>query len=464
MKARSNGMKKIDILHMALRNFGRRKARSFLTVLGVVVGTMSVVVMISIGQGLNESYKEEIESWGSLTQIQVSGTSTGPDTGTGVGGTQGDQLYLDDNSVASLSQIPNVLGVMPVKNESVSLIKGKEIWTGNVMGIDLSKMALFGFKTTKGRLLEPTDKDSYVMGYMTAFSFYDPKGNGEWINPTDDQGNPVPLPFDPTTTKLKMTFDTSYGYEMSVGKPKMSKVNCVGVLKMASDDFSYSIIMDYNTVERLKKDYEKKQTSTDTNGSTTGNTSSKLEKNKNKYDIFYVKVDDVNNVSTVQSAITDMGFSCWSAMDILNQVKEQMKIIQFVLGGIGAIAFFVAAIGISNTMVMSIYERTREIGIMKVLGCHLKDIMSLFLMEAALIGLLGGLVGLGLSEGLSFLLNYLSSSGALGGMSIGSKLSVIPFWLIICGIVFPTFMGLVSGLYPAWRATRLSALDAIKNE
>lgn len=440
-------MKKIDILSMALKNFGRRKARSFLTVLGVVVGTMSVVVMISIGQGLNASFQEQIENWGSLTQITVNAGY----------GDQGTEAYLNDDSVATISQIPNVLGVMPVKNEMITLIKGRELWTGNVLGIDPSKMALFDFTTDTGRLLEPTDKNGFVMGYITAFGFSDPKKQGEWISPTDDQGNAVPLPFDPTQTKLKLTFDTSYGYQTGTGKPKMFAVDCVGVLEMAYNDFSYNVIMDYDTLEKLKEDYEK--TLPTTSGST-----GRQEKDKNKYDMFYVKVDDTQNVATVQSTISQMGFSCWSAMDVLNQVKEQMKIIQLVLGGIGAIAFFVAAIGISNTMVMAIYERTREIGIMKVLGCHLKDIMNLFLMEAAIIGLMGGLIGLGLSEGLSFLLNYLSTSGAMGEMSIGSKISVIPFWLVICGVVFPTIVGLVSGLYPAWRATRLSALEAIKNE
>ncbi len=443
-------MKKIDIFRMALRNFGRRKARSFLTVLGVVVGTMSVVVMISIGQGLNASFQEQIENWGSLTQITVNAGY----------GDQGTEAYLNDDSVATISQIPNVLGVMPVKNEMATLIKGREVWTGSVMGIDPSQMALFDFTTSSGRLLEPDDKDSFIMGYTTAFSFYDPKGNGEWVSPTDDQGNPNPLPFDPIQTKLKLTFDTSYGYQTGTGKPKMFKVDCVGVLDLAYNDFSYSIVMDFDTLERLKEDYEKTVSTSDGSSATTG----REQKSDNKYDMFYVKVDDMKNVATVQSTISQMGYSCWSAMDILNQVKEQMKIIQLVLGGIGAIAFLVAAIGISNTMVMAIYERTREIGIMKVLGCHLKDIMNLFLTEAALIGLMGGLVGLGLSEALSALLNYLATSGAMGGMGIGSKISLIPIWLMICGVIFPTIVGLISGLYPAWRATRLSALEAIKNE
>lgn len=151
---------------------------------------------------------------------------------------------------------------------------------------------------------------------------------------------------------------------------------------------------------------------------------------------------------------------------MLENVKDQMKMIQAVLGGIGAVAFLVAAIGISNTMVMSTYERTREIGIMKVLGCKLSDIMTLFLTEAAIIGFAGGLTGILLSLGLSAVMNALSDSGVLSMFSMGEgiPISVIPIWLIIGGIGFSTLVGVLSGFYPALRATRLSALDAIKNE
>ena len=174
----------------------------------------------------------------------------------------------------------------------------------------------------------------------------------------------------------------------------------------------------------------------------------------------------MNNVTAVQKEIDAMGYNTWSATELLENVKEQMAMIQAVLGGIGAISFLVAAIGISNTMVMSTYERTREIGIMKVLGCKLSNIMTLFLLEAAIIGLCGGILGIGFSYGVSAILNYFSASGALSGIGAGDGMpsSVIPLWLAICGAIFSTLIGLISGFYPALRATRLSALEAIKNE
>ena len=131
----------------------------------------------------------------------------------------------------------------------------------------------------------------------------------------------------------------------------------------------------------------------------------------------------------------------------------------------------VAAIGITNTMVMSIYERTREIGVMKVLGCVVGNIRTLFLMEAASIGLLGGFVGIGISYLLSYIINrFASQAGVIGGimgmgmMGEGVNISVIPLWLVLLALVFSTFVGIISGFYPANRAVRISALEAIKHE
>jgi len=125
----------------------------------------------------------------------------------------------------------------------------------------------------------------------------------------------------------------------------------------------------------------------------------------------------------------------------------------------------VAALGITNTMIMSIYERTREIGIMKVIGAALKDIKRLFLFEAGMIGFLGGIMGIGISYLLSLLLNALSANaGYYMGMGGEVKISVIPLWLVFAVIGLSTLVGLVSGYYPARRAMKLSALEAIKTE
>ena len=136
--------------------------------------------------------------------------------------------------------------------------------------------------------------------------------------------------------------------------------------------------------------------------------------------------------------------------------------IQAVLGGIGAVSMFVAAISIANTMMMSIYERTKEIGVLKVLGCSLGSIRNMFLIEAGFIGFMGGTAGLALSYGISELVNRFLGSALMGGQS--GDISRIPPWLAGTAVVFAIIVGILAGLLPALRAMKLSPLAAIRNE
>ena len=142
-------------------------------------------------------------------------------------------------------------------------------------------------------------------------------------------------------------------------------------------------------------------------------------------------------------------------------------IIEAVLGGIGAVAMLVAAISIANTMTMSTYERTKEIGVMKVLGCGLGNIRSMFLAEAAFIGFLGGVIGVVLSFVLSIILNRFVAPNFMADM-MGSgtevNISAIPPWLVLLAVIFSTLIGMIAGFFPAQRATKLSPLAAIRNE
>ena len=143
-------------------------------------------------------------------------------------------------------------------------------------------------------------------------------------------------------------------------------------------------------------------------------------------------------------------------------------IMQIILGGIGGISLLVAAIGITNTMVMSIYERTKEIGVMKVIGAKISDIRNLFLLEAGMIGFFGGLIGVVLSLGISTAMNsaYRSFAENSGMASSGGEayISIIKPELAIGALVICFLIGIITGYYPAVRATKLSAIEAIKTE
>ncbi len=124
---------------------------------------------------------------------------------------------------------------------------------------------------------------------------------------------------------------------------------------------------------------------------------------------------------------------------------------------------FVAAIGIANTMMMSIYERTKEIGVIKVLGCDMGNIRNMFLMESGFIGFLGGVIGLMISFGVSYAMNnFLGLGQAM--MGVEGDISRIPLWLAASGVVFAVFVGMAAGFFPSLRAMKLSPLAAIRNE
>jgi ABC-type antimicrobial peptide transport system permease subunit len=151
-----------------------------------------------------------------------------------------------------------------------------------------------------------------------------------------------------------------------------------------------------------------------------------------------------------------MGYGAYSLQDAVEMAEKSTENVQYLLGAIGGVALLVAAIGIMNTMMMSIFERTKEIGIIKVLGCRIDNIAGLFLAEAGYIGLFGGALGMALSFGISALLNvFLASSGLR---------SIIPAYLVFGAVGFSIIVAVAAGMYPAVRAMKLSPLAAIRNE
>ncbi|MFA7660239.1 MAG: FtsX-like permease family protein, partial [Anaerovoracaceae bacterium] len=221
-----------------------------------------------------------------------------------------------------------------------------------------------------------------------------------------------------------------------------------------NDDTAYYVYTDLETMKDIQADLRKARKEPAVSQLT--------------YNNAMVYVGDINDVQEVSDTIREMGFQTNSLNDWLEAMQEQSRMIQGVLGGIGAISLFVAALGITNTMIMSIYERTKEIGVMKVIGANLPDIRRMFLLEAGLIGFLGGLIGVILSFIISLLLNTVLAGvlgSLLGGMGGGgSNISIIPWWIAVGGLLFATIIGIISGYSPARRAMRLSALESLRNE
>ena len=281
------------------------------------------------------------------------------------------------------------------------------------------------------------------------------------MDPYPDQNGNIPKPYvDPLKDRLELQMMDEEGN--ATGRP--TKLIGTGVLTpdySKTPSTSYAAFVDLSLAKELAKKVK-----------TSGASGTRGGAQGINYDQAVVKTESVSDVQAVEQAIHDLGFPDTYSMETVRApIQQMMNTIQLVLGGIGAVSLVVAALGILNTMIMSIYERTREIGVMKVLGCEVRHIRAMFLMEAGIIGLLGGILGLGVSYGASALINFFASSGgsgALGGI-LGmagsvSTISVIPPWLAAGSVVFAVCVGVVSGILPANRAVKISALTAIRQD
>lgn len=437
-------MNRRDMIDMALRNLWKRRLRTALTVLGVVIGTASIVVMVSIGIGMNKGFASQLENWGSLQVIDVypSGGMEYDKATDSMKQTK-KQDELNAKAVESFRQMEHVEAVSPVINEYLYLVTGKLVADASIIGIEPGAMTALGYQVAEGRALTEEDSKAIVVG--GSVEFYNPKLSWEMRYSSE------PPKVDVLNEKLSLTWDWNYGTRNADKSIKPIKVDAVGTLP-ADGNNSWSIIMPIKELENLQKEKKKWEES-----QSEGNTSSNSRKSK-EYERVMVKVDEIDNVQKVQQQIKDMGFRASSLTDQLEAMKETTRMLRLVLGAIGAISMVVAAISITNTMVMAIYERTKEIGIMKVIGASLKDIKGLFLTEAAFIGFSGGIIGIIVSYGASFLVNFVAQRQ-------GSTMqSAIPIWLALGGIAFSTAVGVIAGYLPAKRAMKLSALMAIKTE
>ena len=198
-------------------------------------------------------------------------------------------------------------------------------------------------------------------------------------------------------------------------------------------------------------------------------TGQRINYNKNGYGQVVVKVGDVKQVLDINKQINDMGFQASTPQSFLQGINNFYLVLQVVFGGVGAIALLVAAIGIANTMAMAILERTREIGLMKAVGATNRDVLSIFLGEAAGIGFLGGLGGVVIGwlsgQGINVVaIVYLAGQTAQQGGLPPSVAVYTPAWLPLFALAFATLIGLISGLYPALRAATLVPVLALKYE
>jgi len=443
-------MSSFDLIRMALRDLYKRKLITFLTMLGVIIGCASIVVMVSLGVGMNANFEEMISRMGNILVIEVQSQAFWNEMASE------NEPIIDNRALDAFRRIANVEAVSPVMRGNFSIIHGSYTAWGNVRGIDMSLFEMLGYNLGEGRLPDEDDRFGVVAGAMVFTNFFDMRQRNPWMMP--------PAAFDPFEDDFEFHLLGSFDRRgRPVGNPVPFTVTGLPVAGGWND---FEVFMDIEDVRWLNEERQRQERQHLGN---TGGSSGGGRQRDRGYESALVRGNDMRAIADIQETIRDMGFQAWSQGEWISNMQNMAASLQGLLGAIGAVSLLVAAIGIANTMLMAISERTKEIGIMKVIGATLSDIRRLFLVESGIIGFLGGILGLGFSFGISHILNNSEGLAFLDLINwnpegTGAPMSIIPLWLCGFALLFSTVIGIVSGYFPARRAMKLSAMAAIRTE
>lgn len=435
-----------DLLYLIFENLNRRKARVALTAVGVVIGTAAVVVLVSLAIGLQRNATQSLYGIGDLTQIQVMPTYGDPGMGgpmpVGPGQQPQNQTLITESTLTDLAALPGVQAVIPrdyLMGGSM-LNYGKLETYASLLGVGVDDLSILGLNAQQGQVT--LERGTVVVGALVQNNFYDPR-------PRPGQEPPPPPDLMDANLKLTVIKWAQDGTEVRKSLP----LRVVGVLAETRGESDYSIYIRLEDLTSMNEWIMGKR----------------INRNRDGYNQVIVKAEDVKYVMDLTEQITNMGYQAYSPQSFVQGINSFYLVLQVIFGGVGAIALLVAAIGIANTMAMAILERTREIGLMKAVGATNRDVLSIFLGEAAGIGFLGGLGGVLVGWSAGQIINvvamaYLAGQAAQTGGMPPTVAVFTPPWLPVFTLVFSTVIGLLSGLYPALRAATLIPVAALKYE
>lgn len=385
------------------------KLRSLLTVMGIGVGIGAILFLVSLGQGLQRLLIERITTAEALLTLDVAPSGDG-------------LIALDQNKVAAISQLPSVAIISPIKTAKAKI---------NFEGVTAGITAHF----VDNSFFRLAGLDKLIAADQANNQNNKEKNNKNTEIFIDNQSIVVSQ----AVLNLLSISDEAIGklLDLKVGGDKAAVVldSTYKITEIINDDlnsFVYLPLSAYPADQLLFYNNLKAQV---------------------KSTVFLEEARD--------QIIAD-GFVVSALSDTVRQANKVFKVMQIILGAFGIIALAVAAIGMFNTMTIALLERTNEIGIMRSIGASRRDIWLMFLIEALIIGFLGGLVGvivgIGLGETTNLGLNLLANR--LGGQSL--DIFYYPMWFVITIIMFSTLVSFITGFYPARRAARLNPLEALR--
>jgi putative ABC transport system permease protein len=400
-------MRASDALKLSTRMFKTNPARTWLTILGMGVGTSAVVMLVGLGFGLQNILLEKIVFGDTLLSLTVSNPPS-------------NAVMLTNGTIAQFKAIPNVLDVSPLADlSSVVTFNGLSANT-DLQGVQASYFKYAGIAMAAGKSFTDNASDgndimlssaalqlfgvtdpSAVLGKSVSFRVIAPTSGGS-------SGNADQVPLNGNFTVTGVTNDTAAIYAMI---PLQTLSSQVGITS---------------------------------------------------YDKVQVRVSASSFLNAVQAAIVGDGFIVSALSQTVAQANQIFSGVQVVLAGFGGIALVVSAIGMFNTMTVTLLERTNEIGVMRTIGASPRDIQILFLAEAMVVGFLGGMTGMAMGIAGGLIVNYLLNVVAthFGGAAVA--LFAFPMWFLSFITFFSAIVGFITGIFPARRASSISPLEAIR--
>lgn len=397
-------MRKTYILKLALRNIAAHRLRSILTIMGIAIGVGFIIFLISLGFGLQRISTKEIAN---LEALQILDITPG----------KSKIIVINDGIVEKFKNLPNVTDVTPQVSQAGKLSFGSSTTEGVIYGKDIEYLKLEDAQLETGSLYGTNQKDEAVVN-ITALKQLGITNFGQALGKS-------------IKTDINLSTDVT-------GKDKPKEVKgefeIVGVLKNESSPYIYIPLEKYREYGAVN------------------------------YTSAKVRVAKREDVDIVKKQLENMGYKVTALKETVDQVNQFFSIFQLILLSFGVIAVIVAALGMFNTLTISLLEKTREISFMKVLGTTSRDIWSMFLGEAILIGFIGAVIGIigGLLVGAGLNNFLVDLANQTGNKPVEIFYAPLVFVFVVFAIAI--FVSFLTGIYPSFRAARIDPLESMRYE
>jgi putative ABC transport system permease protein len=398
-------MDKNFLIKFAFKNLLTHRLRTLLTVLGMVIGISAIIFLVSFGFGVESMVTNQITSGNAFELI---------DAGTG----NSQIIKIDDNTVDRIKNFANVQDVEVVVNAA-----------------------------GKGKL---GDKTADVSFFATSQKYLDWSGKKvKWGAPLASDGGKVAL------------INTSYLSFLGNGTPgsyigKKATFDVIIPKELAKSGETTTYTNQEFTIVGIIKD--------DSTASVYVPTAVLANYPINSYSQAKIQVTSRDKAQAVRTQIETTGLKTQYVGDTVSQVEQVFTIFKIILGSFGLIALIVAALGMFNTLTISLLERTKEVALMKILGMRKKDISWIFIVEAISIGVIGGILGIGFGYLLGRIANGILNYFAVKAGGEAVVIFSYPIWFLAATFGFAIIMGFLTGLYPSRRAVKIHALDVLRFE